>query len=95
MTNPNSPPGENDPSPGGRPEEGISPSNEAPPGDVGHVRKDLPPAARRALQEAAERRAAHDAESAKATAGREAGGPAGPDPVRYGDWEVKGKATDF
>ncbi len=26
---------------------------------------------------------------------REAGGPAGPDPVRYGDWERKGIAVDF
>jgi hypothetical protein len=26
---------------------------------------------------------------------REAGGPTGPDPVRYGDWERKGIAVDF
>ena len=26
---------------------------------------------------------------------KEDGGPAGPDPVRYGDWERKGIAVDF
>ncbi|WP_339705631.1 DUF1674 domain-containing protein [uncultured Sphingosinicella sp.] len=26
---------------------------------------------------------------------KEEGGPAGPDPVRYGDWERKGIAVDF
>ena len=25
----------------------------------------------------------------------ETGGPAGPEPTRYGDWEVKGRCTDF
>lgn len=25
----------------------------------------------------------------------EVGGRGGPDPVRYGDWEIKGKAVDF
>ncbi len=26
---------------------------------------------------------------------REIGGPKGPEPTRYGDWEVKGKCVDF
>lgn len=26
---------------------------------------------------------------------RELGGPAGPEPTRYGDWEVKGRCCDF
>jgi hypothetical protein len=26
---------------------------------------------------------------------REIGGPKGPEPTRYGDWEVKGRCTDF
>lgn len=26
---------------------------------------------------------------------REMGGPAGPDPTRYGDWERKGRCIDF
>ncbi len=25
----------------------------------------------------------------------EIGGPAGPEPTRYGDWEQKGRCTDF
>lgn len=51
----------------------------------------LTPAARRALEEAAERRAA---ETAAEPAG-EIGGPKGPEPTRYGDWERKGVAVDF
>jgi len=53
----------------------------------------LTPAARRALAEAEARRAAREAEL-KAMP-RELGGRKGPEPVRYGDWEVKGIATDF
>ncbi|MGH8657467.1 MAG: DUF1674 domain-containing protein [Gammaproteobacteria bacterium] len=26
---------------------------------------------------------------------REVGGPAGPDPTRYGDWERRGRCIDF
>ena len=26
---------------------------------------------------------------------KEIGGPSGPEPTRYGDWEVKGKVSDF
>lgn len=48
-------------------------------------------AAKRALAEAATRRAqAHGAVSAA-----EHGGPRGPEPTRYGDWEKKGLAVDF
>jgi len=50
----------------------------------------LPPAAQRALAEAAARRA-----HAAAPRPPELHGRKGPDPVRYGDWEVKGVATDF
>jgi hypothetical protein len=53
----------------------------------------LPPAARRALAEAAARRAARDA-AAEPTA-PEIGGPGGPEPTRYGDWERKGIVSDF
>jgi hypothetical protein len=52
---------------------------------------DLPPAAQRALQEAAERRKAAEALDLP----RELGGREGPEPVRYGDWENKGLAVDF
>lgn len=51
----------------------------------------LTPAARRALLEAAARRKA----AKKAAAPAETGGPAGPEPTRYGDWERKGRAVDF
>jgi hypothetical protein len=27
--------------------------------------------------------------------GKEVGGPAGPEPTRYGDWERKGRCIDF
>jgi hypothetical protein len=54
--------------------------------------KTLTPAARRALEEAALRRAA---EAARFEVSRERGGPAGPEPTRYGDWERKGVAVDF
>jgi hypothetical protein len=48
----------------------------------------------RASAEAAARRAQAD-ELAAAAPPVERGGRDGPDPVRYGDWEVKGIATDF
>lgn len=54
--------------------------------------KELTPAARRALEEAAARHAA-DAEAAARAA--ELGGPTGPEPTRFGDWERKGIAVDF
>ena len=50
----------------------------------------LPPAAQRALEEAEARRA-----EAKPAPARELNGRGGLDPVRYGDWEVKGLASDF
>jgi hypothetical protein len=53
--------------------------------------KPLTPAARRALEEAAERRA-HQTPRALPP---EEGGPSGPEPTRYGDWEKGGIASDF
>jgi len=53
--------------------------------------KDLPEAAKRALAEAEARRAAIKAEKDE----REQGGPKGPEPTRYGDWERKGVCVDF
>ncbi len=50
----------------------------------------LSEAARRALAEAEARRA-----KPKPDRPREIGGREGPEPVRYGDWEVKGIASDF
>ncbi|GGL57069.1 DUF1674 domain-containing protein [Wenxinia marina] len=51
----------------------------------------LPPAARRALQEAEARRKA----AAPLDLPTELGGRDGPEPVRFGDWERKGIAVDF
>lgn len=56
-----------------------------------HPEKDLPPAAKRALAEAEERRKTQKALDLPA----ELGGRDGPEPVRYGDWEKKGIAIDF
>jgi hypothetical protein len=53
--------------------------------------KPLTAEARRALEEAAARRAVAEA-AAKAP---EQGGPKGPEPTRFGDWERKGIAVDF
>jgi hypothetical protein len=52
---------------------------------------DLPPAAQRALAEAEARRKAATTDPITP----ELGGPKGPEPVRYGDWERKGLAVDF
>jgi len=57
--------------------------------------KKLSDAARRALAEAAERRATQEAREAELARVREIKGRGGKDPVRYEDWEVKGIATDF
>jgi hypothetical protein len=57
------------------------------------LKKPLSAAAQRALAEAEARRAEIDAR-AKALP-KEHGGPKGPEPVRYGDWEKKGIASDF
>ncbi|HVG52265.1 MAG TPA: DUF1674 domain-containing protein [Xanthobacteraceae bacterium] len=51
------------------------------------------PAAERALAEAAERRARAAKEAVSAP--KEVSGREGPDPVRYGDWENRGIASDF
>jgi hypothetical protein len=48
-------------------------------------------AAERAKAEAEERRA----KQAQVQLPPELGGPKGPEPTRYGDWEVKGIVSDF
>jgi len=55
--------------------------------------KPLSPAAARALAEAEARRARLDAEAAARPP--ETGGRGGLDPIRYGDWEIKGLTADF
>jgi hypothetical protein len=59
--------------------------------ETGAAAKPLSPAARRALAEAAARRAAATPEARP----REIDGRGGLEPARYGDWEVKGLASDF
>ncbi|MBI2261470.1 MAG: DUF1674 domain-containing protein [Caulobacterales bacterium] len=61
--------------------------------DVPHATPERPlgDAARRALLEAAGRRAAETGTALQP----EHGGPRGPEPTRYGDWEKKGLAVDF
>jgi hypothetical protein len=56
------------------------------------AQRNLSPAAQRALAEAEARR---KAARHKPAPPKEIGGRGGEEPVRYGDWEVKGIATDF
>jgi hypothetical protein len=58
-----------------------------------YSKKSIPPAAQRALAEAQARRVEIDrlvSERPKELRGR-----SGPEPIRYGDWEIKGLASDF
>jgi hypothetical protein len=62
-------------------------------GDAALEKRPLSPAAERALAEAAARRAerdGHPANQPKEIAGRD-----GPEPTRYGDWEINGLTSDF
>ncbi len=56
-------------------------------------KRELSPAAQRALAEAEVRRAQIDGNANDRL--KEVNGRGGPDPARYGDWEVKGIAHDF
>jgi hypothetical protein len=67
---------------------GTEPEREAP-----KAPRALPPAAERALAEAQGRRAEIDRLAKERP--KEFNGRRGPEPVRYGDWEVKGIASDF
>ena len=55
--------------------------------------KQLSSAAQRALDEAKSRRDGYD--KVQASLPREINGRDGTEPVRYGDWEVKGLTSDF
>lgn len=61
--------------------------------DRQEARKPLSAAAQRALQEAEARRKAYQQQEAAFP--REIGGRGGHEPVRYGDWEIKGLTADF
>ena len=71
----------------------MRPMDDTPPADIPGAApgKPLTDAARRALEEAEARRAA----AAAAELAPEQGGPKGPEPTRFGDWERKGLAVDF
>jgi hypothetical protein len=56
-------------------------------------RRPLSPAAERALAEAEARRAELDRKAAERP--KEVGGRDGPEPTRYGDWEINGLTSDF
>lgn len=67
-----------------------NPKDTPAPAGAPHEKSQLSEAARRALAEAEERRKAEQVERPTEVGGRD-----GPDPARYGDWEVKGIASDF
>jgi hypothetical protein len=63
------------------------------PQDRTPAKRPVTPAAQRALAEAAARRAERDRQPVdhpKEIAGRD-----GPEPTRYGDWEINGLTSDF
>jgi len=68
------------------------PASEAVP-DTASKTPPLPVAAQRALAEAAARRAERKRKAIDQP--KEVGGRDGPEPTRYGDWEVNGLASDF
>lgn len=59
--------------------------------DQAEIEKRIAEAGERAKAEADARRA----REAKIELPHELGGPKGPEPTRYGDWERKGIASDF
>ena len=63
--------------------------------DESGSRKQLTPAAERALAEAEARRRARQEQEKESPRAREINGRGGLDPVRYGDWEIKGLISDF
>jgi hypothetical protein len=69
-----------------------------PTGCCGHeetIARRIREAGERAKKEADARRKAAEAKSHDPLRPREIGGRDGAEPVRYGDWEVKGIASDF
>jgi hypothetical protein len=74
----------------------TEPQSQSPPADEPEgqrtEKRPLPPAAERALAEAAARRAERDRNADQT---KESSGRGGLDPTRYGDWEVNGLTSDF
>lgn len=63
--------------------------------ETSQPRKTLTPAAERALAEAEARRRARQESQETSPSAHEVNGRSGLDPVRYGDWEIKGLISDF
>lgn len=63
--------------------------------DEAAPQKPLTPEARRALAEAEARRQAYEKAAREAAPQKEIDGRGGLEPVRYGDWEIKGLTSDF
>jgi hypothetical protein len=76
-----------------RPMDQPAEATQTPPAVENGTDRPLSAAARRALAEAEARRL-HSA-VCSSPAGKEVDGREGPEPIRYGDWEVGGIATDF
>jgi hypothetical protein len=71
----------------------AAPAASAEPKDAPLTKRPLTPAAERALAEAAARRTqtdGHPVDRPTEIAGRD-----GPEPTRYGDWEINGLTSDF
>lgn len=64
------------------------------PGPAGRGTK-RPPRRRAPGRQGGEKGGTAGQEPGKAAAPREIGGPVGPEPTRYGDWEIKGRCVDF
>lgn len=78
---------------GGQPERSMSENVKKDAVGPGLASGALPAAAERALAEAEARREAYRARVAAMP--KEVNGRGGEEPIRYGDWEVKGLAADF
>jgi hypothetical protein len=61
--------------------------------DAAPEKRPLSPAAERALAEAAARRAERERNPTQQP--KEIAGRGGPEPTRYGDWEINGLTSDF
>lgn len=57
--------------------------------------EDAPGPARAKSARSAKSERTNRSETSDETARREIGGPEGPEPTRYGDWERNGRCTDF
>jgi hypothetical protein len=68
------------------------PDQETPPADQDAIEARIAEAGQRAKAEAEARRVKDDN---KKQLPPESGGPKGPEPTRYGDWERKGIVSDF